>query len=248
MKKSKEIFVEQFIHYAIKIKTSNNYKYVRKLSKLNEKYKNEDYYAEVLNEFMDSDDYETASIAANNAMKCDINREKAIKILEENLCKSDEDNTISTEIDELFEMLSWDSDEGAEKGKNVKHLSIFIRKTGKDTWENCAKILVEKSDEALKPYLLSLLEWLEDANWPGFILIYNRIKSMLAELIKSEYSYTINKAKKLKSKNWIINLAGLARNKELYESLERKERKIIKKVFHKEKDWMEVLDDWNYVQ
>ncbi len=45
-----------------------------------------------------------------------------------------------------------------------------------------------------------------------------------------------------------VNLAGLARNKELYESLERKERKIIKKVFHKEKDWMEVLDDWNYVQ
>ena len=49
-------------------------------------------------------------------------------------------------IDELFDMLSWDSDKetqlkGIELGKRVKCFSVFLRphgpSHGKDVWENC---------------------------------------------------------------------------------------------------------------
>lgn len=37
------------------------------------------------------------------------------------------------------------------------------------------KDFIKKSDEELEPYLISLFEWVQDMNWPGATLIFNRL-------------------------------------------------------------------------
>ena len=91
---------------------------------------------------------------------------------------------MSVGIDELFDMLSWDSDEetqrkGIELALDVKCCSVFLQPRGlkhsKDVWENCAKILAAYPDETLKYCLKELLEWLGDMNWPGAEIVLQRL-------------------------------------------------------------------------
>ena len=157
-------------------------------------------------------------------------------------------------INELFEMLSSNNDEkiqkiGIEEGKKIKNLHFLMQPIGeKSSWENCARIIVQKSDEILSEYDLFLFEWLQDENWPGFEIIYNRIKTMPAELIHSSYIYSIKKAIKEKHESkcdtWLITLLELADNKKLYNILEKKEKKIIKKYMRKYKKTLEERKAW----
>lgn len=140
---------------------------------------------------------------------------------------------MSVGISELFEMLDWNSDEetqkkGIEEGSKIEYISIFMQPIeNKGIWENCAKIIVQKSDENLRGYMIFLLEWLQDANWPGFDIIYNRIKIMPVKLISFYYARSIRKAAGIEDEMWLVYLASLSTNKELYESLSNKEKKII---------------------
>lgn len=142
---------------------------------------------------------------------------------------------MSIGINELFEMLNWNNDEdiqkkGIEEGMKIKYISILIQPIeDKSIWENCAKIIVQKTDEMLEPYIFLLLEWLQDANWPGFDIIFNRIKSMPVNLVSNAYSYSIKQAVRQEDEMWLIYLARLAKNKELYNSLSQEEKNIIDK-------------------
>ena len=70
------------------------------------------------------------------------------------------------DINILFEMLDINNDisiqqKGIEEGKKVKYLSVFMQPIeSKNVWENCAKIIVSKSDEELDKYMFFLMEWL----------------------------------------------------------------------------------------
>lgn len=103
-------------------------------------------------------------------------------------------------IDQIFEMLSWDNEEkiqakGIEEAKKIKHLSVLIQPIeSKAIWENCAKVLASKSDKELAGYLIDLFEWLQDMNWPGAEIIYERLKMMPKENIKTCYDICIAKA------------------------------------------------------
>ena len=142
---------------------------------------------------------------------------------------------MSLGINELFEMLNWNNDEkiqkrGIEEGKKVKHISAFFQTGDKNIWENCAKIIASHSDEELKIYLEKAFEWLQDANWPGYDIIYNRIKIMPAEMIINEYRKALEDAQKLEDEMWLIYLSELADEKEckgLYELLTEGEKKIV---------------------
>lgn len=155
---------------------------------------------------------------------------------------------MSVGINELFKMLNWNSDEetqkkGIEEGSKVKCFSIFIQPLeDKGVWENCAKIIAQKSDEDLRSYLIFLLEWLKDANWPGFDIMYNRIKAMPAKLVCGAYAYSIRKAAGIEDEMWLVYLASLCENKELYESLSNKEKEIIDKHM---KDGIEFIKNWH---
>lgn len=138
-------------------------------------------------------------------------------------------------VNKLFEMLSWNNDietqrRGIEEAKNIRYLSIFLQPIeGKDIWENCARILANNKDEDLEPYLFSLFEWLQDANWPGFEIINDRVKSISPKLIGTAYSLSIKEAIKQKDEMWLTYLSELAYNKELYDYLSPKVKKVIKK-------------------
>ena len=140
---------------------------------------------------------------------------------------------MSIGTNELFKMLSWNSDvetqqKGIEEGMKVQYISIFIQPIeDKSVWENCAKIIEQKTDEILEPYMFLLLDWLQDENWPGFDIIFNRIQSMPVKMISNAYSYTIKKAVRQNDVMWLTYLAKLAENKELYRIISQEERNII---------------------
>ncbi len=124
-------------------------------------------------------------------------------------------------IMKIYDLLDWkkskeDNQLGIELAHKVNDVQLFIQphseSYNKNIWENCAKILQEKKDSDIRPYLNELFEWLMDINWPGVLLIFNRL--ILFEdkkfFIKT-YDACKRKAKKLNDDIWLVNLKELKR-------------------------------------
>lgn len=111
-------------------------------------------------------------------------------------------------IDRIFDMLSWDNKEeiqakGIEEAKKIRHLSVLIQPIeSKSIWENCAKVLASKSDQELESYLIPLFEWLQDMNWPGAEIIYERLKMIPEQKIKASYDICFAKAELTEDSVW----------------------------------------------
>lgn len=89
------------------------------------------------------------------------------------------------DITEIMDMLDWHmpyeiQSKGIFLARDTETIIPFIQplapKHNKNVWGNCAQIIAERSDEELKPYLVELLEWLQDMNWPGALCILNRLQ------------------------------------------------------------------------
>ena len=112
------------------------------------------------------------------------------------------------DIDTIFTMISnYDDEEmqkrGIEEGKRVKALSVFILPMeGKVLWENCAKILISKSDKELECYFMSLFDWFQDLNWPGAYLIYDRLKTVPEKELLPSFKIALLMAKKRHDTIW----------------------------------------------
>lgn len=136
---------------------------------------------------------------------------------------------MSINIDELFEMLSWNSDEGTQKkgmemAKNVRCLSVFLQPNGpecnKNVWENCAKVLCNYPDEVLKNYLPELLEWIEDINWPGAEIILNRLIDYSdASSLAMSVSTCVKMALVCDLQGWLGNMSALLNNPKLKDAI-----------------------------
>ena len=133
---------------------------------------------------------------------------------------------MSIGIDELFEMISWNSDEetqrrGIELAKDITCLSVFLMPHGgkysKDIWENCAKIICSYPDEILIYYLTELLEWIEDINWPGAEIVFERLCGFSnTEWLTREISDSVKIALVQKRNIWLNNILALySENKKL---------------------------------
>lgn len=148
-----------------------------------------------------------------------------------------EKSKMKVDINELFEMLSWNSPEeiqrqGIEEGKKVKYLSVLFQPVeDKSVWENCAKIICERSDQELGSYLLEMFTWIQDMNWPGFFLIYNRLKEMRPERIEAAYSCSIKMALLTQDESWLYYLSGLIENQELYDLLSQEHQILMKEKY-----------------
>ena len=111
-------------------------------------------------------------------------------------------------IDKIFEYLSWDSNEesqkhGIELANNIKNLSVLIMPIeNKSIWENCAKVLVNKTDEELELYFYKLFKWLQDMNWPGAYLIYDRLICVSTEKFLPAYQYSLSVANQTEDRIW----------------------------------------------
>lgn len=117
-------------------------------------------------------------------------------------------------IDYIMELLCWNNsaerqEQGVKLARDVKCINVFLmpgRPYGKNVWDNCAKILSERTDEELAPYLFDLMEWLQDMNWPGAFRILNRIQDFEGEIKYQVLKHCIKKAEALKDDVWKDNL------------------------------------------
>ena len=120
---------------------------------------------------------------------------------------------------EIMDMLDWHMPaeiqaKGIFLAKNTETIIPFIQpvtpKHNKNVWGNCAEIIAERSDEELKPYLVELLEWLQDMNWPGAFCILNRLQKYSDNnSIRNAVNVCIEKAKKRSDEVWESNLCLL---------------------------------------
>ena len=117
-------------------------------------------------------------------------------------------------IDYIMDLFDWNNSEeehrkGLELARTVECISVFIQPGspyGKNVWENCAKVLYEKSDLELEPYLIELMEWLQDMNWPGAFIILRRLQKFQGHSLLSSYDICVKKAELLGDDAWAENL------------------------------------------
>lgn len=112
-------------------------------------------------------------------------------------------------------------EQGIEVAREMKEIDKFILpispEYSKNVWLNCAKILEEKTDQELSPYLPELLEWLQDLNWPGTFIIIERLKRFNGQLLLKPFVEAMAKAcrKNPEEQEWANYLAVLIENQEL---------------------------------
>ncbi len=123
-------------------------------------------------------------------------------------------------IDEIYDLFTWDSSytseeyncreqQGLELAKDAKYLFPFLQPVlpsgkSRSVWEPCAKVIADRSDEELAPYLASLFEWLQDLNWPGSEIILERLAKMPKALTEETLKYSKYKAEKDKDEMWLV--------------------------------------------
>ena len=128
------------------------------------------------------------------------------------------------DIDEIMDMIDWNKDietqkKGIELTKNIKTINAFVLPLhpgcNKNVWKNCAKVLVDKTDKILIPYLIRILEWIEDFNRPGALIIVDRLKKFYDTKM---FSFAIKECIKIASETdnqiWLKNLSELLDNRD----------------------------------
>ncbi len=124
-------------------------------------------------------------------------------------------------IDYIMELIDWNNSIeeqalGIRLARDVKCINAFLQPGspyGKNVWDNCAKILSERTNEELAPYLIELMEWLQDMNWPGAFCILDRLKKMTGDsLFEYLYNSSLKYAKALEDDVWESNLKMLKKS------------------------------------
>ena len=144
---------------------------------------------------------------------------------------------MTVDIDTLYEMLDENrpievQEEAIREARKIKSLSVFMQPVEyKLSWKNCAKVICEKTDKELNSYKYEMLEWLQDLNWPGAFLIMERLEKMDSQLLVHAVGYRVKQALLLKDNEWLTYMSYLLKNKKLYDALEKKYQKILKKYY-----------------
>ena len=153
------------------------------------------------------------------------------------------------DIQKIYKMLNWENaDEIRAKGfrlaKKIEDLSLLILPpAAPSVWECCAQVLFEKPDIVLEPYLNSLLDWLQDLNWPGALIILDRLKVFSGEKLKEPFIDRFAYANNLNTEEglmWLDYLSELLDNEELKAVLPKP---IIEKLQKHYKNWGFWYDD-----
>lgn len=130
-------------------------------------------------------------------------------------------------IDEIMDMLDWNNDyDIQEKGrvlsKDIRCINVFLRPGhlghGKNVWDNCAKILAERSDTELEPYLHELFEWLLDMNCPGAYCVWERLLHYGESVwFDKVLNLCVDEAKALNEEIWLDNLLEFQKQRKIHE-------------------------------
>lgn len=126
---------------------------------------------------------------------------------------------VMVNIDAIMDLLDWnrsieEQSIGLEMAREVKCINVFIQPGypyGKNVWDNCAKIISQKKDEELSYYLIELLEWVQDVNWPGALCIRDRLKKFKDKVcLHKAINICKNKALLNDDEEWIHNLNSIS--------------------------------------
>ena len=147
---------------------------------------------------------------------------------------------MTVDIDTLFVMLDEEQptevqEAALREARKIKSLSVFMQPIEyKWSWENCAKVICEKTDKELDTYICEMLKWLRDLNWPGAFLIMERLEKMDSQLLVYAVGYQVKQAILLKDNEWLTYMSYLLKNKKFYDALseEKKYQRILKR-YHK---------------
>ena len=122
-------------------------------------------------------------------------------------------------IDYIMSLLDWNKStneqtEGIKMAKDVENINAFLqpcnKNYNKNVWDNCARILSKRTDEELSPYLIELLEWLQDLNWPGSFCILERLQKYAdAPSFNLAFNTCLKYAQALEDDVWESNLRML---------------------------------------
>lgn len=145
------------------------------------------------------------------------------------------------DINQIYEMLNFNNTqeiqlEGEVLAKKIRNLSLLIQPPAPPSvWEHCAKVLSEKSDAELEPYLKSLLEWLQDINWPGALIILDRLKLFSEKSLKNAFIECYSYASSIDNEEglmWIDYLSELLDNEQLKVDLPKEMLDELQKHYH----------------
>ena len=140
------------------------------------------------------------------------------------------------DIAEIMDMIDWHMPseiriKGVSLARDTETIIPFIQpltpEHNKNVWEGCAKILIDRRDRDLTPFLIPLLEWVQDENWPGFDLILNRLRHVEPTILIRPYSYCLIKAKETDDIMWIYYLSLISRDTPLFDLLSNDQKEIV---------------------
>lgn len=149
-------------------------------------------------------------------------------------------------VNEIHELLSHNSDfrdqlHGIELVRQQQDLSPYvlpnIGSKSKLVWENCARALYELPDSRLEAHLPKLLEWTQDFNWPGALIILDRLKVFSGKKLRNQFLKLVDDAINMNSEEglmWLDNLSELLDNEELKAELPKDILETLQKHYH---DW-----------
>lgn len=135
-------------------------------------------------------------------------------------------------IDEIYDLFTWDASysneeydarvgQGIAEARKLRNIFPFIQPivagiNSKSVWEPCAKVVALKSDEVLEEYMYLLLQWLQDMNWPGAEIIFDRLSQIPSEKIRDYVEFSRNRAKRDNDEIWLNTLEALKDHRHWY--------------------------------
>ena len=143
-------------------------------------------------------------------------------------------------IGQIYQMLdcsnSIDTQEkGRQEARKITDLSLLITPPASPfVWEQCANIISEKTDDELLPYLIPVLKWLYDLNWPGAIIILNRLKKFSGKKLKKSFIDSVVSAINSRDEEgmlWLDYLSDLLDNEGLKKELPKEILNILEKHY-----------------
>lgn len=129
----------------------------------------------------------------------------------------------SNNTDEIIRMLDMSQplsiqEKGIKEAKEITFLWPFIMPPNKlQTWENCAKIVADRTDEEIEPYLSELFQWTRDLNKPGSNTVYNRLAIYPKDTKFRQVLYeSLRQAQQNDEKEWMMALNKLESDENSY--------------------------------
>lgn len=144
-------------------------------------------------------------------------------------------------IDSILQSLSWNNSDsiiaqGLENAKKTYCLKAFFQPIspiyGKDTWENCAKVICEKSDDILRYYSEDMLKWLQDLTWPGAQQIMDRLLNMKStSMLVYNLDTLVPVLRYIGDEQWLMNIRQLLDNPNIHQHLKNDTVKILSECY-----------------